>query len=456
MLKRPVILCASLLFAAALVLGIARLFALRLDQGDIYPAYSTLRTDPLGASVFYESLARVPDVTSRRYLEKRFKIDDGKGRTLFVLGAEPYSLGLMSRSEFDVLQRFVFGGGRIVLGYVPEVAETYSSRRARLDETNHPSGKRLPDHPSASPAGPTNSASDTNYFAHFSVTNAGAAGEGTNSAGVTNEIEPADEELKMELRRYVRLGEEWGFDIGYHNLNRNGDDQFDFPRAKLVESNTALPPVLVVHTALCFTNLAGSWEAVYQRSKGMPVVVERKLGAGSVVLVADSYPFSNEALFRERSPALLAWLLGGGREAIFDEAHLGVVEEPGVATLMRRYRLYGLAFSLIIVGALFIWKNSSSLVPALQEGENETGAVIAGRDSSAGLVNLLRRGIPPAELINVCFAEWKKSGARLAAVSPGQRREVEQIIGQQAALEPRRRQPVENYRAIAEVLKRRK
>ena len=48
MLKRPAILFASLLFVAVFVLGLVRLFELRLDRGDLYPPYSTLRTDPLG------------------------------------------------------------------------------------------------------------------------------------------------------------------------------------------------------------------------------------------------------------------------------------------------------------------------------------------------------------------------------------------------------------------------
>ena len=85
----------------------------------------------------------------------------------------------------------------------------------------------------------------------------------------------------------------------------------------------------------------------------------------------------------------------------------------------------------------------------------EAGVVVAGRDLASGFVNLMRRSISPAEIINVCFAEWKKSGARAAAVSPGQRRVLEQVIQQQDALPPNEREPVENYRAISEILKRR-
>jgi hypothetical protein len=252
------------------------------------------------------------------------------------------------------------------------------------------------------------------------------------------------------------LSEEWGFEFTYENLETNGDGTVAFPLAHLNASNPDLPAAVTVHTALYFTNLSNGWMTLYQRDKKTPVVIERKFGAGSVVLVADSYPLSNEAMFKDRSAGLLAWLLGGARDAIFDEAHLGVVEEPGVATLMRRYQLHGLIFSLLVVAGLFIWKNSSSLVPPVAEPDTEAETAIAGRDSASGFVNLLRRGISPAEIINVCFGEWKKSGSRLAAISPAQRRDAEQIVKQQAELEPRQRKPVESYRNISRILKQRK
>jgi hypothetical protein len=149
-------------------------------------------------------------------------------------------------------------------------------------------------------------------------------------------------------------------------------------------------------------------------------------------------------------------MLGSGRDAIFDEAHLGIVEQPGMATLMRRYQLHGLIFSLVLVAGLFVWKNSISLVPPYLENKSDAGPVVVGRDSASGFVNLVRRGISPAEIINVCFAEWKKSNARLAAISPQQRRDLEQLVRQQAATEPHQRKPVENYRVISRILQRRK
>ena len=467
MLKRPAILCVCLLFTALFVFGLVRLFELRFDQGDLYPPYSTLRADPLGASIFYESLERVPGVTTRRFFEETFKDDAGRRRALFLLGAEPGSTRWLARSEFNVLQRFVFNGGRVVIAYFPEVTESWSSRRTRTNETDNIfPDKKKPRRKKPAPKVDGRS-SETNFLSSTNNLTGTNQVTSTNALVLLKNKKPHDpsrpknaqeqqeeDDLKEELKQYADLSVEWGFHFEHKNLGTNDDGQIEFPEASLVASGRELPALLPIHTVLCFTNLTNGWTTVYQRDAKTPVVIERKLGAGSVVLVADAYPFSNEALFKDRSAPLLAWLLGSGRDAIFDEAHLGIVEQPGMATLMRRYQLHGLIFSLLLVAGLFVWKNSVSLVPPHAEAQTDAGPVVAGRDSASGFVNLVRRGIAPAEIINVCFAEWKKSGARAAAISPAQRRDLEQLIQQQAALEPRQRKPVENYRVISQILQR--
>jgi hypothetical protein len=476
MLKRPAILCASLLFAAVFVLGLVRLFELRFDRGDIYPPYSTLRTDPLGASVLFESLDRVPGVSAQRYFEETFKSDDGHAHALFVLGAHAGAVTELSRSEFDTIQRFVFNGGRVVIAYYPEVREWRPARNSYTNATDQAAGngKRSRHHRPQSEADADGNQSATNRAGSPERVTGTNRLQTTNGVSKTWRLSPRnarrhqnspdgqdqqdqqdEDELKAELLKYADVSKAWGFAFQFKDLDTNEDGQIQFPKARLMAPLPDLPALLAIHTTLCFTNLTNGWLTVYQRDQKAPVVIERKFGAGSVVLVADSYPFSNEAMFKDRSATLLAWLLGSGREAIFDEAHLGIVEQPGMATLLRRYQLHGLVLSLLLVAGLFVWKNSLSLVPPQPETEAGAGPVVAGRDSASGFVNLVRRGIAPAELINVCFAEWKKSNPRFAALSPAQRRDVEQLIQQQAALEPHLRKPVENYRVISQILQRR-
>ena len=476
MLKRPGALCACLLCAAVFLLGLVRLFELRFERGDIFPPYSTLRTDPLGASVLYESLDRVPGLSTRRYFEQTFTSDDGRAHALFVLGAPAEADFELPRGEFDTLQRFVYNGGRLVIAYAPRAELEPTGDEADTEAPDQPTvgEKRSRRHRQTSEAGAPGGQSQTNR--------AGAPdpASATNRIHATNQVskpwhpgprhnrrrpnspedreptdQPDDEDPRDELLHYTELSKEWGFQLQMKSLETNDDGQIQFPPARRLAALPDLPSVLVVHTALCFTNLTNGWSTVYQRDPAAPVLVERRFGAGTVVLVADAYPLSNEAMFKDRSPALLAWLLGGGREVTFDEAHLGLVEQPGMATLMRRYRLHGLVLSLLLAAGLFVWKNSVSLVPPPPETEAGDGPTVVGRDSASGFVNLARRGIAPPELINVCFAEWKTSSPRFGTLSPAQRRDVERLVREQAALEPHLRRPVENYRVLSQLLQRR-
>jgi len=109
---------------------------------------------------------------------------------------------------------------------------------------------------------------------------------------------------------------------------------------------------------------------------------------------------------------------------------------------MRKYRLHGLIFSLLLLAALFIWKNSLSLVPPLEDASMDQGTpVVTGKDSIAGFVNLLRRGIPRSGILSVCFEEWQKTFSRRAFISAAQRQEIERL----ARPEDSDRNSVETY-----------
>jgi hypothetical protein len=132
------------------------------------------------------------------------------------------------------------------------------------------------------------------------------------------------------------------------------------------------------------------------------VLAERKLGLGSIVLVADSYYLSNEALQNDRQPALLAWTIGPHARITFDEAHLGVQTHPGVAALARRYGLGGAFFTLLLLAALYVWRQTALFVPP-PEASSELALTY---HPAAGLEALLRRSVPANELVAACTREW--------------------------------------------------
>ena len=157
------------------------------------------------------------------------------------------------------------------------------------------------------------------------------------------------------------------------------------------------------------------------------------------------------ALRKDRHADLLAWLVGPAKQVVFDEAHFGIVEAPGVSTLIRKYRLFGLGAGLILLAALFIWKNSISFVPPYPEAKRED--FVAGKDAAAGFVNLLRRNVPARDLLNVCFAEWTKSLSRGTPHLIARVDQAQSVLETENARPPRDRNPVRTYQEISRILK---
>jgi hypothetical protein len=135
-------------------------------------------------------------------------------------------------------------------------------------------------------------------------------------------------------------------------------------------------------------------------------VVERQLGAGTVVLVDNSYPLSNEGLREDLDSELIVKLAGSAKEIVFDENHFGVVETGSVTKLMRKYHLEGAIGVLLVVAVLFLWRSASSLLPSRAPRAEQA---VTGRDSLEGMTALLRRGIAEENLVRVCVEEWKKT-----------------------------------------------
>jgi len=150
---------------------------------------------------------------------------------------------------------------------------------------------------------------------------------------------------------------------------------------------------------------------------------------------------------KDRHADLLAWLFGSSRNVIFDEAHLGVAEAPGVATLIRKYHLQWFIAGLILLAGLFIWKNTVSLVPP--HAENNAQDYVAGKDSASGFDNLLRRSIPTRDLLAVCFGEWKKSAAQTGKYSSVRIQQAEAAFHAENRLVEKDRDPVRAYQTIS-------
>jgi hypothetical protein len=170
-----------------------------------------------------------------------------------------------------------------------------------------------------------------------------------------------------------------------------------------------------------------------------PIAIERSFGEGTIVLVAQSYPLSNEGLREDRDADLMAKLVGPSKRVVFDENHFGIEETGSVTTLMRKYHLEAAVGVLLLGALLFLWRSSSSLLPPRRAGVSQT---IEGRDAQDGMVSLLERSVPEQDLLKVCFAEWSRTAA-------GNRRASHAKVALE--VDPKRK-AVETYRAVREAL----
>jgi hypothetical protein len=155
-----------------------------------------------------------------------------------------------------------------------------------------------------------------------------------------------------------------------------------------------------------FDHLAPEWHGIAAQGDHN-VIVERPFARGSLVLLSDSYPLSNEALAVDRNTGLLLWLIGSCRAVLFEETHLGLSERPGIMTLALRYGLQGTLISIIAVLLLFVWKSQYTLVPRRKTNQSARG--VQGLSSEQAFLNLLRRTILPKDLLGVCIETWLKT-----------------------------------------------
>ena len=303
---------------AGFAYGLARLFELRFAEGDIYPPYSSLRSDPMGAKALYDSLALLPGVSVTRNFRPLERLTC-TGCTVFLFGLEPFAFERLTDDKFQELENVAKGGARVVIAMRPV--------------------RRL------------------------TPPKAGA-------------VPPKKDPQTIEKR--------WGVAFGY--IASETPD--------VEERRGSMPK----QTALYFLDggkRVSRWE--------------HKFGDGVIILVASSYPFSNEALDRDRDTELLASLAGPSKSIVFDEAHLGVGESQSVATLIRKYQLQGVVAALLLLAGLFAWKNSAALLPPKSTSGSDDGPREATGDAVSGLAHLLRRHVPRTALFRVCVTEWERS-----------------------------------------------
>jgi hypothetical protein len=413
-MKRRFSWIALLLIAVVFAGGLGWLFKLRLGQGDLFPAYSTLRADPLGTRAIFEALQELPELRVERSVQPMKKIPETPARTMVFAGMERVQWTAFSVDEANALDAAVRAGSRAVI--------VFKAERMSVDEGAESVDTRVEAERKA--AREKKKAEDKKRAEKD-------AGERSRSSPRNEEDRAID--FKKESVDWTRR---WGLEVRDRWIMDKEQGA-----VKAADAAEALEATIPWKSDLYFHLTQGSdWTVLYTRG-GSPVMVEMSLGRGSVVLATDTFFLSNEAMQTSRETWLLAWLIGGNARVVFNESHLGVEEEVGIAKLARRYGLAGAFFVLLLLTALFVWRRMALFVPPAPETV-ETGLTY---HPSAGLEALLRRALPAGKLVDTCLAEW----ARTARAGDVER--VRAAVAKQSA----KASPADSYNAIVRALKRR-
>lgn len=165
--------------------------------------------------------------------------------------------------------------------------------------------------------------------------------------------------------------------------------------------------------------------------------ISRQFGSGAIVLLGSSWTFTNAALRERRDIAALQSAIGNPARIVFDETHLGTVEQGTVMGLARRFRLQGVLAVALVCALLFIWQSSMPFPPERRAPAADTGLVAAS--AGEGLRNLLAHHIPAGRVMSACVAEWRRDRGRL--VAPEKLVRIENIAAQHT-------HPVDQWREI--------
>ena len=280
MLKKPWLgLLLTGLLSAVFVWGLVRLFVLRYEQGDVYPPYSSLRADPLGAKILATALGELPGVEVRRNFRPLPKLRPRDPVTLVYAGVARHSY--WTDDELLAFDDLVVRGSRAVFTFFPCEQPPSDSEERRADGSEQQKKK-------------ARAAEEKKGKKEKKTTDKKKDAEG--------EKPDQEDETSKTLLPFETVARRWGFAFDY--LPGGKTRSFD-RHAALVEPGGHLEPDISWHSALYFKDLKPQWKVLYMCDT-RPVVIERTFGRGSIILAADSFFLSNEALRSERHSRLIS------------------------------------------------------------------------------------------------------------------------------------------------------
>ncbi len=361
--------------AAMFCLLMANLFVLRFKSGDIYPPYSSFRADPLGTKALFESISQIKTLSAERNFSPSNTILKPELTCLIAPGIGSGSHLYITQKEYENIDWLANSGCRLIIGLTPRIHS--QSKTGKKDSEN--------DDKQDSEAREDASKIDK------------------------PDTQDINQDTDQEAKR-VDLFKKLGIQVKRTQIKEK--EQYALPSEQMRAKHRMLPTPW--QQGVWFNTISPGWKTRYSLQFKEPVIIEKQFKKGSIVLLADSYIFSNESLKKGGTSPILAWLMGDKPRIVFDEYHLGVQKQPGISSLIKKYRLYGPITLFILFAGLLVWKQSSCLVPPDEQNEldrltGEGNDKLQTKDHTSGLTSLLKQHIPKNNLISQCVDAWRST-----------------------------------------------
>ena len=388
--------------------GITIVFNLKYDKSDNLPLYSSLRADPLGTKIFYDSLSNFSDLNVQRNFKSYYQLPTDYKYTFFFLGPTVDFFRNINKNDFEKLHGLIQKGNRLVFTLTKD-QKSFSARKAQK-----------------------------------AISRRGEEGK------KEEEDDDDDDEVKEEESKKGKDFLKRSWDICFSETSDKSKDNHEKLLLSITPDSSNIPWNSSIHF-----ETGEEWNVILKENN-KNLIVERTVGEGSLVFLSDSYLLSNEAMFNDRSSWFLSWLIGNNKNIIFDEVHLGIVHKTKVIELAKRYKLHGFFFGLIILVVLYIWKNFSFFIPN-EQSSIKTKNITLGKDTSSGFVQLLEKSIPKEDISKICKNEWLKTDSARRDLSQDKLERIDAAIEFEEKLPDKKRNPIKTYSKIKKIiLERRK
>jgi hypothetical protein len=132
--------------------------------------------------------------------------------------------------------------------------------------------------------------------------------------------------------------------------------------------------------------LSGDWQPLWvEADEATPLALQRFVGEGRLILIADARIVSNDRLgHADSAPFVFDWVREAGRPWIDEHAH-GVVPESGTLRYLAHSPAWAAGLGLLLFGALVVWRGHAWPIRKVSEFDPNSPTLASFVDSVARL-----------------------------------------------------------------------